>query len=658
MFYGPATFDSQPNWVDLNKVAIPQADEQQRLLANTILFMNAAKSMLPRFWYFPHGFEAAIVMTGDDHAGGGTVGRFDQYAALGPAGSSVDDWQGIRSTSYMYPYAAMTDAKAAAYNANGFELGLHLNTGCADYTRASLTAFFTDQLSQFKALYPSLPAQVTHRTHCIAWSDYTTMAEVELSFGIRLDANYYYWPTNWVADKPGLFTGSGMPMRFATVAGNVLDIYQAATQMTDESGQTYPYTVDNLLDRALGVEGYYGAFVANMHTDTASSPGSDAIILSAINRGVPVISARQLLTWLDARNASSLKSIVWDASSSRQTFSVQANARAKGLQAMVPIPGGYKVSGVKSNGVAVGYYYRTVKGYQYVLFPAGTAGYEVAFAIDNTPPTVTGAWPPNGATGVNLNTNVAVTFSEAMETSSINAATIILRDSLNKAVPADVAYDVSSFTAYLTPQAPLAISTTYTATVAAGPAGVTDVAGNALAAPVSWSFTTTNRALYSIWSSSTIPSLLADPDTSSTEVGVKFRSSVSGYITAIRYYKGPLNTGTHVASLWTSAGTQLATATFTGETASGWQQVNLPTRVAIAANTVYVASYHANNGRYSVDGAYFATKGVDSPPLRALADGESGGNGVYRYGTGSIFPNLTYNTENYWVDVVFEPASP
>ena len=67
MYFGAASFDPKPDWVDLNKVAIPQADEQQRLLANLILQMNAAKKPLPRFWYFPSGFKAAVVMTGDDH---------------------------------------------------------------------------------------------------------------------------------------------------------------------------------------------------------------------------------------------------------------------------------------------------------------------------------------------------------------------------------------------------------------------------------------------------------------------------------------------------------------------------------------------------------------------------------------------------------------
>ena len=89
----------------------------------------------------------------------------------------------------------------------------------------------------------------------------------------------------------------------------MIDVYQAATQMTDESGQSYPFTIDTLLDRALGPEGYYGVFTANMHTDDPSSAGADAIVASALARGVPVVSARQMLDWLDGRNGSSFGSI-------------------------------------------------------------------------------------------------------------------------------------------------------------------------------------------------------------------------------------------------------------------------------------------------------------------------------------------------------------
>jgi len=132
---------------------------------------------------------------------------------------------------------------------------------------------------------------------------------------------------------------------------------------------------------------------------------------------------------------------------------------------------------------------------------------------------------------------------------------------------------------------------------------------------------------------------------------------VAGTITGIRFYKGTGNTGTHVGNLWSSSGTLLATATFTGETPSGWQQVTFATPVAITANTVYVASYHTNVGRYAYDSNYFATTGVDNAPLHAPANGASGGNGVFAYGAISTFPNQSWNATNYWVDVMFNAGS-
>ena len=104
-----------------------------------------------------------------------------------------------------------------------------------------------------------------------------------------------------------------------------------------------------------------------------------------------------------------------------------------------------------------------------------------------------------------------------------------------------------------------------------------------------------------IWPSTAVPAVASQSDPNAVSLGVKFRSDVNGFITGIRFYKGSANTGTHVGSLWTSGGQLLATATFTNETASGWQQVNFATPAAITANTVYVASYHAPNGGYAAN---------------------------------------------------------
>ena len=104
-----------------------------------------------------------------------------------------------------------------------------------------------------------------------------------------------------------------------------------------------------------------------------------------------------------------------------------------------------------------------------------------------------------------------------------------------------------------------------------------------------------------LWLATEIPSVPADPEVAAVELGVRFRSDVNGVIMAIRFYKAATNTGTHVGNLWTNTGSRLATVTFTNETASGWQQANFSTPIAVTADTVYVVSYHTNTGHYSDD---------------------------------------------------------
>lgn len=282
---------------------------------------------------------------------------------------------------------------------------------------------------------------------------------------------------------------------------------------------------------------------------------------------------------------------------------------------------------------------------------------------DTTAPTVVSTTPISGATGVAVGTLVTSVFSEGINSASLTNSTFELRDAGNVLIPAAVAYAATTRTATLKPSSALTASRTYRATLKGGTSGVKDLAGNALGSDVTWSFATAQAGSgvcgsgCSAWTSSIIPKTLADSDTAAVELGVKFRSDISGFVTGVRFYKGSVNTGTHVGSLWSANGTRLASATFVNETASGWQQVNFATPVAISANTLYVASYHAPKGGYSIDTGYFGSVGVDKAPLHVPASGASGGNGVYRYGT-SGFPNQTWNSSNYWVDVVFNDTSP
>ncbi|SDC10441.1 Ig-like domain-containing protein, partial [Raineyella antarctica] len=156
-----------------------------------------------------------------------------------------------------------------------------------------------------------------------------------------------------------------------------------------------------------------------------------------------------------------------------------------------------------------------------------------------------------------------------------------------------------------------------------------------------------------IWPDTATPVTTVDSDPNAVELGVKFRTDVDGYVTGVRFWKGTPNTGTHTGNLWTSTGTRLATAVFTTETSSGWQQVDFGAPVPVTAGTTYVASYHTTSGYYAADADFFATSGVDNPPLHALRDGVDGSNGVYSYSATSTFPTQSWRASNYWVDVVF-----
>ncbi len=374
-------------WLNTSRIAIPQADEQQRLLINLITQMNADRMPLPRFWYLPRGEKAVVVMSGDDHApgqaSGGTASHFDRFKALSPAGCDAAAWECVRASSYVYPDSPLTNDQAGAYAAEGFEIGLHpVVASCptTSMSAAQLSAIFATQLDAFAARYTSIPAPVSSRTHCVYWPDWASNAEVELAHGIRLDANYYHYPGSWIGSKPGFLNGGGFPMRFAKLDGTPIDVYQQNTNIADESGQDIATTVATLLDNAVGPQGYFGAFGANMHTDDAAPhPGAEAIVAAAQARGVPIISYEQLLDWVDGRDSSTIRGLAWNAGT--LTFVTTVGAGANGLQTILPLQGpSGTLSSISTGGSPVAYTVQTVKGIQYAVFDAANATFEATYS--------------------------------------------------------------------------------------------------------------------------------------------------------------------------------------------------------------------------------------------------------------------------------------
>lgn len=180
-----------------------------------------------------------------------------------------------------------------------------------------------------------------------------------------------------------------------------------------------------------------------------------------------------------------------------------------------------------------------------------------------------------------------------------------------------------------------------------------DDSANFSAAGVSVSVTVTGSS--TVFGSASPVTASAD-DTTATELGLQITPDSDGVATGVRFFKGTKNTGTHVGSLWNSAtGQRLATVTFTGETATGWQTASFATPVSLLAGTKYTVSYTAPSGGYAADPRYWPYTQRTSSPLTVQPGVGQNAPGVY--GAPGTMPTSTYGETNYWVDLVFDKAA-
>jgi hypothetical protein len=269
-----------------------------------------------------------------------------------------------------------------------------------------------------------------------------------------------------------------------------------------------------------------------------------------------------------------------------------------------------------------------------MLLQTGLAG--PALAADGVPPKV---YPPSPTgSDVPLRPNFSAQFDEPVQPNTI---VWTLRDPTGNTLTGPVDYYPTTKVAQMTPTDTLALSTTYTVSLTAA-----DLAGNVMA-PYTWTVTTPTCPC-SIWQYTGVG---GNPITANTpiELGVKFRTHIDGYVTGLRFFKASGSPGPHVGHLWLSTGQLLASATFSDESATGWQKVEFSSPVAIKASTAYVASYSAPKSAYAYDSPYWSSAYKAAGPLWATS-------GTYAYGTG-VFPAANWGA-NYWVDAIYRRTLP
>ncbi len=189
-------------------------------------------------------------------------------------------------------------------------------------------------------------------------------------------------------------------------------------------------------------------------------------------------------------------------------------------------------------------------------------------ARDTTAPAISAVNPANGTVGVNLNTSVSATFSEAMNSVTLTSATFELTTG-GSPVLGSISY--AGTTATFTPSANLAATTIYTAVIRSVAA---DVAGNILGSDYTWTFMTGTATD------------ITPPSVSSTNpVNGATGTAVNGSVSAT--FSEAMNAGTITGSTFTlmQGATPVAgNVSYAGTTATFIPSANL------AYSTTYTAS--------------------------------------------------------------------
>jgi hypothetical protein len=369
LFY-PESGEEQ--WNDPSRIAIPQADEQMRLLSHIIEKFAGYKKPIPRFWYFPDDYKCIFIFTIDGE---------DSHET--DIDNEIADIQSKGGNVTLYEIGTyIKGSTVSKWRSNGNEVAIHYNDvpNYADPTYSNMNTVFDTMTANFQNAYGISPKPA--RNDWVVWcskdssgkNQFVEQAIIEEKYGVGMDCNYYQFGgnkvyPNWIGDV-GHFTGSGIPMKFAASSGRIIDVYQSNTQLPDETW--LKENIENkskmIIARSLDEENY--AYInANYHTWYWSECREAGLrVLDYCNsRGVPVWPAERVYEFLKMKDESCFTNISW--SHKILTFRIQSSIiNPEGLTFLLPaVYGDLKIRSVDDNGRALEFKTRMVKGYEYAM---------------------------------------------------------------------------------------------------------------------------------------------------------------------------------------------------------------------------------------------------------------------------------------------------
>jgi hypothetical protein len=347
--------DQFVGWFDRDRLAIPQADEQQRLLAKLVAAQQIDQGPLPRLWYFPDTVNSVLVPTSDAHQNptsavdemitrveryGGHLSIYYQpplfsqrYRVLQRTRMWLSDI-GVGGESY-FP----SPARVVNWRARGHEFTVHPDV------ENDLDGKWANYWEVFTGLGWG-PISQSARTHLVLWTGWVETARVQATYGIRMNHDYYQFGPMFRAPGAkwlcGYFTGSGYPMRFVDQQGRVLDIYQQVTQLADDHLLKLHWQgiAELSAEEALAVARPFlrqsatdhSVITVQFHADPYAQPEPhftqaarwlEGMLETAAASNMPIWCSAEWQRFLEARHGAALRTVRWDSAALRLSLIAQ-----------------------------------------------------------------------------------------------------------------------------------------------------------------------------------------------------------------------------------------------------------------------------------------------------------------------------------------------
>ncbi|MBZ0290229.1 MAG: hypothetical protein K8I30_21575, partial [Anaerolineae bacterium] len=380
------------HWIDLNKVPIPQADEQQRLLARLVKAAVETAHPLPQVWYFPGTAKTMLIPTGDAHANpmsfyedtlnivenyGGTM---TVYLAIGaPDNGTIQMWRSRGHEFGMHPYIVRPD-NYLPFNVENLVQGYQV----AD--------------SWFSMSYSS-PKSRTVRAHDLGWIGWTDAAELATTYGLKLSTDFLAWgPFLQKTDGSwahGYVDGTGQPMRMMKQDGTILDYYRQSVPIVDVQLMCFPgyenltnaqalQVSQQLIDSSLA--GDYAVLSTFFQIDCGvgfgTLPWVEGTVAYAQSHGIPIWDADRWLGFIESRYATDYSNMAWDESSKTFSFSMTGTASGYDTTTVIPlIHNGSDLTSVTVDGSPAAFSTQLIKGKNeaFVVVPAGNHSFTAVY---------------------------------------------------------------------------------------------------------------------------------------------------------------------------------------------------------------------------------------------------------------------------------------